>query len=101
MDLRLSGKRFAVTGGTRGIGRAVVEGLLAEGAVVALCARSSEVVTDAQADLTTDGATAIGAAVDVGDPTALTAHPPRWFGARADPTPRHYDCPHVRRPVDR
>ena len=40
MDLGLSGKRFAVTGGTRGIGRAVVDGLLAEGAAVAYCART-------------------------------------------------------------
>lgn len=40
MDLGLTGKRFAVTGGTRGIGRAVVEGLLAEGARVAYCART-------------------------------------------------------------
>ncbi len=41
MELGLSGKRFAVTGGTRGIGRAVVDGLLAEGASVAYCARTS------------------------------------------------------------
>ncbi|MDY6999482.1 MAG: SDR family NAD(P)-dependent oxidoreductase [Actinomycetota bacterium] len=73
MDLGLSGKRFAVSGGTRGIGRAVVEGLLAEGAAVAYCARTAEAVAEAQTQLTADGATAVGTAVDVGDPAALAA----------------------------
>jgi NAD(P)-dependent dehydrogenase (short-subunit alcohol dehydrogenase family) len=71
VELGLSGKRFIVTGGTRGIGRAVVEGLLAEGAAVAYCARTSAAVADTQSDLTANGATAIGTAVDVGDPAAV------------------------------
>lgn len=80
MDLGLSGKRFAVTGGTRGIGRAVVEGLLAEGAVVAYCARTPEAVAEAQAELTAGGATALGSAVDVGDAAAVT----EWVSSTAD-----------------
>jgi NAD(P)-dependent dehydrogenase (short-subunit alcohol dehydrogenase family) len=80
MDLGLSGKRFAVTGGTRGIGRAVVEGLLNEGATVAYCARTPQAVSEAQAELTADGVTAVGTAVDVGDAAALTA----WVNATAD-----------------
>jgi NAD(P)-dependent dehydrogenase (short-subunit alcohol dehydrogenase family) len=71
VDLGLTGKRFLVTGGTRGIGRAVVDGLLAEGAAVAYCARTADAVGDAQAELTAGGATAIGSAVDVGDAAAL------------------------------
>lgn len=80
MELGLSGKRFAVTGGTRGIGRAVVEGLLAEGAAVAFCARSPEAVAETEVELTSDGATAIGTAVDVGDQGGLTD----WVRASAD-----------------
>ena len=71
MDLGLSGKRFLVTGGTRGIGRAVVDGLLAEGAAVAYCARTPDAVAETQAALAADGAIAIGSAVDVGDAAAL------------------------------
>jgi 3-oxoacyl-[acyl-carrier protein] reductase len=71
MELGLTGKRFLVTGGTRGIGRAVVDGLLAEGASVAYCARTSDAVADTESKLKAEGATAIGTAVDVGDAAAL------------------------------
>jgi NAD(P)-dependent dehydrogenase (short-subunit alcohol dehydrogenase family) len=77
MDLGLTGKRFAVTGGTRGIGRAVVEGLIAEGAKVAFCARTSEDVAQAQREL---GGAALGSAVDVGATATLGA----WVDATAD-----------------
>jgi len=80
MDLGLTGKRFLVTGGTRGIGRATVEGLLAEGAAVAYCARNADAVLATQAELTANGATAIGTAVDVGDTAALTD----WVNASAE-----------------
>lgn len=80
MDLGLTGKRFAVTGGTRGIGRAVVEGLLAEGATVAYCARTPQAVAETQKELVADGASAQGSVVDVGDAAALTA----WVQDTAD-----------------
>lgn len=80
MDLGLSGKRFLVTGGTRGIGRAVVEGLLAEGAAVAYCARTSQAVTEAQGELAAKGGVAFGSTVDVGDAEALSS----WVFASAE-----------------
>jgi 3-oxoacyl-[acyl-carrier protein] reductase len=71
MDLRLSGRRALVTGGTRGLGRAVVSRLAEEGCAVALCARSADAVAATVADLQSTGASAYGAAVDVTDEQAL------------------------------
>ena len=44
MDLGLKGKKTMVTGGTRGIGRAIAERLATEGADVAICARNADEV---------------------------------------------------------
>src|SRR3954468_16280963 len=79
MDLKLSGTRVLVTGGTRGIGRAVVEAFLAEGAHVAFCARNPQEVSDTQKALSEQG-TVSGATVDVGDAEALAA----WVEKSAD-----------------
>ena len=72
VDLRISGRRALVTGGTRGLGRAVVTRLVEEGCAVALCARSADVVASTVEQLRSAGATAYGAAVDVTDEAALT-----------------------------
>lgn len=73
MDLQLGGRRALVTGGTRGIGRAIVGRLLEKGCSVALCARSGDVVEQVLADLRAGGARVHGAAVDVTDADALAA----------------------------
>jgi 3-oxoacyl-[acyl-carrier protein] reductase len=73
MDLKLQGLKAVVTGGTKGIGRAIVETLLAEGAQVAFCARNAAEVAQAQADLSAGGGMVRGHAVDVGDGEALKA----------------------------
>jgi 3-oxoacyl-[acyl-carrier protein] reductase len=73
MDLGLKGLRAIVTGGTRGIGRAIAETLAAEGADVAICARHAEDVSAAVSKLQSKGVRAVGAAVDVGDGPALKA----------------------------
>ena len=66
MDLGLSGKKALVTGATKGIGRAIAETLLAEGASVAICARNAEGVDAAVGEMSALG-TVVGAAVDAAD----------------------------------
>lgn len=73
MDLQLKGKKAVVTGGTKGIGRAVAEGLAAEGCDVALCARNADEVAATVKTLQAKGVRASGAAVDVGDGPKLKA----------------------------
>ena len=71
MDLHLKGKRALVTGGTKGIGRAIAFGLAAEGCDVALCARDEDAVRDTVAELRLAGVSAHGEALDVGNAEAL------------------------------
>lgn len=73
MDLGLKGLKAIVTGGTKGIGRAIVETLVQEGAHVAFCARHAEEVAQAEAELAGRGHTVLGRAVDVGEGPALAA----------------------------
>lgn len=73
MDLQLRGMRAVVTGGTKGIGRAIVETLAEEGVSVALCARTESDVTETVKTLQQSGAAVIGRPVDVADQEALKA----------------------------
>lgn len=79
MDLELKGKRALVTGGTRGIGRAILEQFAEEGCNVALCARSAGPVAETVAALEKKGVKAWGSAVDVSDIPALKT----WVGEAA------------------
>ncbi len=73
MDLNLAGRRAVVTGGSRGIGRAIALGLADEGCHVAICARNEAEVNGTVEELRTRGGTMYGETVDVTHADALAA----------------------------
>ena len=79
MDLGLQGKRAVVTGGSKGIGRAIAQAFAAEGANVSICARNADEVGAAVGALNAKGIKAFGKALDVADGAALQD----WIAASA------------------
>ena len=70
MDLGLKDASAIITGGTRGIGRAIADALAQEGCNVGICARNGEEVRAAVEELSGRGVRVIGDAVDIGDADA-------------------------------
>lgn len=73
MKLELEGRRAIITGGSRGIGRAIAETLADEGVDIATCARGEDDLQAAVKECLQRGVRAQGWCVDVTDKEAYTA----------------------------
>ena len=71
MRVGLEGKRALVTGAASGIGRAIAEAYAAEGATVAVHARSEERVAETLESIANAGGKAFAALADLTDPAAI------------------------------
>ncbi len=71
MDLQLKGKRVIITGGSRGIGRAIAETFANEGSNVAVCARNTDEISKTVDALKSKGIAAFGAAIDITEEAAF------------------------------
>lgn len=73
MDVQLAGKRAVVTGGSRGIGKAVARALAREGVAVAIGARTAETLRASADELGAAGATVVPIVVDTGRDESVRA----------------------------
>jgi len=71
MELGLSGKKAVVTGATKGIGRAVAEEFLKEGASVTICSRNSKELADTAEGLRRITRSVISVVCDVTNPEQI------------------------------
>ena len=74
MDLELSGKTALVTGGSRGIGKAIARQLAAEGVRVAIAARNQETLESTAAELSREnGSRVVAITCDTGSDASVRA----------------------------
>ncbi|HTV44740.1 MAG TPA: SDR family NAD(P)-dependent oxidoreductase [Stellaceae bacterium] len=71
MKIDLAGRRAVVTGGSRGIGRAIALGLAEAGAAVSICARGAEALAETRAEIARLGHEAHAARCDLADAAAV------------------------------
>lgn len=72
MELGLKGRKAIVTGGSKGLGRAIAEELATAGGDVAICARNANEIEQAGKELESFGTTIFAQAADVTDPGQVT-----------------------------
>jgi 3-oxoacyl-[acyl-carrier protein] reductase len=75
VDLRLTGRRAIVTGGSKGLGQAIAAELVGEGTSVSICSRNAAELADTEAQLRQQagpGVTVHALACDVTDPAQVT-----------------------------
>lgn len=80
----LSGRTAVVTGGSRGLGREMAEGLAEAGANLVLCARRAEWLDDTVSEFAAKGFRVVGKTCDVSKPdevSAVIAHAVKEFGS--------------------
>src|SRR5712691_10405667 len=74
MRIDLAGKRAVVTGGSRGIGRAIALACAEAGAAVSICARGAEALGRVRDEIAGHGVAAHAEACDIADGAALAAY---------------------------
>ena len=72
MELSFKGKKILVAGGSRGIGRSIALAFAENGADVAICARGTENLRAAEAELKRHGTKIFGTECDLGDEAQVT-----------------------------
>lgn len=71
MDLQLTGKTAVIFGGSKGIGRGIADAIAAEGASIAIVARTQATIDKSVAEIKARGGKAIGIAADLGTWTTV------------------------------
>ena len=74
MQISFKGKKVLVGGGSRGIGRSIALAFAGSGADVAICARGSESLKDAEAELMKHGTKIVSIVCDLGDEPQVTRY---------------------------